>query len=569
MKKVKLLMLALAVAGTAMLVGCDNPEKMKTMPQEALPKLDPNPLVLVGTKVDGKITGTFPPKYFHKKAKLELTPVIKYEGGELVLPSKMYQGESITENNAVISYDLGGPYSNEFSFEYKDGMMRSDVELRLSIYVGDKKVPFDEPIKVGVGINTTQLLADLDAQPTMLPHNFQRDRVETKGAQINFAIQKSDIRPGELNKEDVKALQNAIAELGASEKETLKGLTIKAYASPDGPVQLNDNLSKGRGQSTQNWLGNMLGRNKMDKSLASVTEESTDWDGFKTLVEQSDIEDKEMILRVLSMYSDPEVRNREMHNMGKVFTVIAEDILPKLRRAQMEASIEVKGRTDEEIKAMVDEGKIAELSLNEALFAVTLYPEAAKKAELYNAIAEQNKDIRVYCNLACIYINEGKYAEAKDALAKAAEIDSSNPVLLNNQGVIAMREGKPEEAEKLFVRATDAGEVVKRNLGACAILKGEYAAAVEYLSGTGSFNQGLALMLTDKNDAAKNTFNDLKTAKAYYGLAILGARTGDEKMVLDNLRNAVQMDSKLKERAKKDVEFIKYAANEVFAGLLK
>lgn len=568
MKRIRLSLLAFAVASAALLVGCDNPEKMKDLPQEALPKMDPNPLVLVGKTVEGNISGTFPAKYFNKKAKVELIPVLKYEGGELVLPSKIYQGEDIAENNAVISFDLGGPYANDFSFEYKDEMMRSDMELRMNLYVKDKKIPFDGAWKVGTGIITTQLLADLTSEPTMLPHNFQRDRTEETSARINFAIQSSDIRAGELSREDVKTLQDAIAGLSKNQKETLKGISIKAYASPDGPVDLNDNLSKGRGKTTQNWLEGLLKKGSVTGSVR-VEEESTDWEGFKQMVEASDIEDKDMILRVLSMYSDPEVRNREMHNLGKVFTVLAEEVLPKLRRSQMTASVEIKGRTDDEIRAMVDEGKIGELALNEALFAVTLYPEADKKAELYNEIAKKHNDVRVYNNLACIYLNEGNVADAKAALTKAAAIDATNPSVLNNQGVIAMREGNPEEAEKLFVRATDAGPVVKTNLGACAILKGLYPAAVEYLAGTGSFNQGLALLLTDKNDAAKNVFNDLKTAKAYYCLAILGARTGDEKMVLDNLREAFSMDSNLKNRAKKDAEFIKFAANEVYMGLLQ
>lgn len=556
-----------------MIVGCNSPEKMKDVPQEALPKLDPNPLVLVGTTVKGTITGKFPPKYFNKKAKLELTPVIVYDGGELVLPSNTYQGESVTDNYSVISHDLGGAYTTkEFSFEYKPEMMRSNVELRLTLSYKDKKVPFDVPYKVGVGINVTQNLAELEARPLLLPHNFTRDRESSAEAQINFAIQRSDLRAGELTKEDVMKLSQTIKELGTNGKEALTSISIRSYASPDGPVDLNENLSKGRGKTAQDWLSKTLRKSKLTDDVIKIDEQSTDWEGFKSMVESSNIEDKELILRVLSMYSDPDVRNREMHNLGKVFQVIAEEILPKLRRSKMVASIAVKGRTDEEIKAIVDAGDIATLGINEALYAVTMYPDLDKKAELYFKVSEMegaSNDVRVLNNLACIYLMQGRDIPAKDLLDRAAAIEATNAVVLNNLGVVEMQGGRPAEAEKLFVRATEAGPIVKANLGACAILKGEWKAAVEYLQGSNTFNQGLALLLVERYDAATNIFNEVKSARSYYGLAIIGARNGDEKAVLDNLRTAISMESKLKARAAKDVEFLKFAQNEAFVALTK
>ena len=188
---------------------------------------------------------------------------------------------------------------------------------------------------------------------------------------------------------------------------------------------------------------------------------------------------------------------------------------------------------------------------------------------MYKQMAEKYQSIRAYNNLACIYLMEGKFNDAREQLNKAQAINDKDPHVLNNLGVLAMVEGNAEEAEKYFVRATEAGPAVRANLGACAILRGEYQAAVDYLTGTNVFNQGLALLLTDRNEAAKNVFSDLKTAKSYYGLAIIGARTQDEKMLLDNLRTAIQMDATYKTRAAKDVEFIKFAQNDVFKGLLK
>ena len=570
MSRFGLVAAALALSMSVVLVGCDNPEKMKNVPQEALPKMDPNPLVLKGKTVEGKIKGTFPPKYFNKKAKLELTPVLKYDGGELVLPSKMYQGEDVTENNTVINSDLGGVYSHDFKFEYKPEMMKSEMELRLTLYYKDKKVPFDAALKLSVGVNETQQLVHLLSSPTWTPSNYVRTHDVQKAAQLMYDIQKADVRPGALTTDDIKALQQAIQDMNADERAELQGFSIKAYASPDGPVALNNDLSKGRGKSAQNWLQGQMKKNKIAKKDAiSIDEMATDWDGFKSMMENSDIEDKDLILRVLSMYSDPDVRNREMHNLGKVFQVVAEKILPKLRRSQMVANYKVVGRTDEEILNMVADGKLLELQENEAFYACEVEKDMAKRESMYKQMAEKYQSIRAYNNLACIYLMEGKFNDAREQLNKAQAINDKDPHVLNNLGVLAMVEGNAEEAEKYFVRATEAGPAVRANLGACAILRGEYQAAVDYLTGTNVFNQGLALLLTDRNEAAKNVFSDLKTAKSYYGLAIIGARTQDEKMLLDNLRTAIQMDATYKTRAAKDVEFIKFAQNDVFKGLLK
>lgn len=572
MNRIGLLTAALALSMSAMLIGCDSPEKMKDIPQEAIPKMEPNPLRLVGKTVEGKLKGSFPAQYFNKKAKLELTPVLVYEGGELVLPSKVFQGEDVAENNTVITSNIGGAFSHEFKFEYKPEMMKSHMEIRYTLYYDGKKLPIERKDKVGIGINETQNLVEILARPTFMPHNFEKEREVTKSAEFNYQIQKSDVVSGQLTREDVKELQNAIAELKTNDKLTFQGLSVSAYASPDGPVALNDDLSKGRGKSSQNWLQAQIKKNKLAADDIKLQELATDWDGFKKAMENSDIEDKDLILRVLSMYSDPDVRNREMHNLGKVFHVVAEKILPKLRRSQMMLSYKQMNRTADEIQAMLADGKLLDLQENEAYYAVEeIEKDNAKKEAYYKQLLEKYPNVRGYNNLACMYILNHKYADAKEQLNKALALDDKNGFVLNNLGVLAMEEGNAEEAEKYFVRATDAGSVVRINLGVCAIKRGAYAAAVDYLTGTNHYNQGLALLLNDRSEAAKNVFNDVKTnnARAYYCLAIIGARTQDEKMLLDNLRTAIQMDASLKTRASKDVEFVKFAQNEVFAGLIK
>ncbi len=570
MSRINLVAAALALGLSAVLVGCDNPEKMKDVPKEALPKMDPNPLVLVGKTVEGKIKGTFPPKYFNKNAKLELTPVLKYEGRELVLPSKVFQGEKVTENNTVINSDLGGVYSHDFKFEYKPEMMKSTMELRMTLYYKDKKVPFGLDYKLGEGVNETQNLVDLLAAPAWMPHNYVRTRDEQKNAQFNYRMTSAEIVSKEYTEDDIKEFQKALKELNADERAKLQGFSVKAYASPDGPVALNDNLSKGRGRSSKSWLQEQIIKNKLKVEVDAISlDAATDWEGFKKSLEESNIEDKDMMLRVLAMYSDPDVRNREMHSLPKIFHEVAERILPKLRRSEMVANYKFEGRSGEEILKEVADGKLLDLPENEAYYAAEIEKDMSKRESMYKELAGKYNNLRGYNNLACIYLLQGKFADAREQLNKAQALDDKNPFVLNNLGVLAMVDGNAEEAEKYFVRATDAGPAVRANLGACAILRGQYQAAVDYLTGTGVFNHGLALMLTDRNEAAKNVFTDLKTAKAYYGLAILGARTQDEKMLLDNLRTAIQMDASFKARAAKDVEFIKFIHNDVFASLLK
>lgn len=568
MKDLKLTMLAVVMAGAAMLMGCDNPEKMKDVPQDAFPRMDPNPMVLQGKTVTGKITGKFPPKYFNKNAKLELIPVLVYSGTEQALPSRTYQGEKVTENNPVINYENGGSFSIDYSFPYKEEMMQSEMELRYVLLYKDKQVPFDAPIKLGPGINVTQLLADYEAEPVLLGHKYTGDKLSTQQAQINFAMQRSDVRSGELTKDDVKALQAAIKGLNDNQKAELKGIDVYAYASPDGPVDLNDKLSRDRGAVAEKWVGATLKKSKVNADLVSVKERATDWEGFRDMVQNSEMEDKDMILRVLEMYADPDTRNREMHNLGKVFHVLAEEILPKLRRARMVANITVKGYTDQEFMDMVNNDRAGELELEEGLYAATLVTDFQKKAEVYKSLCDRYpQDVRPFNNLAYVYLKQNRFTEAKEQLDKATAIESENPFVLNNLGVYEMGRNNEVEAEKYFTRATAAGDVVKGNLGVCEIMKGNYNKARDFMVGMTSFNAGLARLLSGELDAAKNTFSEVKSAKAYYGLAIIGARNSDETMIVNNLKEAFNMDGSLKDRAKKDVEFAKFLQSAAVAAL--
>ncbi len=572
MKRIRFNYLALIAVVAIIFNGCGGVSKMKELPEGTSFKVDPNPLEVHANMVKGTIEGTFPAKYFNKKAKLEITPVLIHEGGELPLPVKVLQGQDVEENNQAISFDAGGSFKHEVEFEYTDQMMKSDLELRFVIIYKEERIPFDVPQKIGVGVLATSKFVDQNPKPSMLKDNFQRIVSKEEKAQINFVIQRSDIRKSELTKDEVKVMQDFIAEVAAEESLELKGIKLAAYASPDGPETLNEKLSKERGKNSEKWLGDVFKKAKFEGNAADfVTLENIteDWEGFKSMVEQSDIQDKELILRVLSMYSDPIVREREIKNLSKVYLVLAEKILPELRRANMIASVDQVGYSDEEFKDMVAKDSIDQLDVEEMLYAASLCEDMETKLKVYQKTAEVHNDARAHNNVACIMIKNNNIEGAKVALEAAKAFEKNNPAVSNNLGCVAMIEGDIEAAENHFIAATNAGPEVKYNLGIISIIKGLYPAAVEYLGGTDTFNQGLAMLLTDKNDAAKNTFQKVDEAKAFYGLAIVGARIQDETMLLNNLRTAIGKDASLKERAIKDLEFRNYLQSDAFKAIVQ
>lgn len=566
MKGLKFAIIALAAV---ILSACGGVEKMKELPAGFTLKVTPNPMEVHGNKVKATIEGTIPAKYFNKKATVEITPVIVYNGGELTLPVKVLQGEDVQANNQVINYEAGGSWKHDVEFDYKDEMFRCDIELRFVILYKDKKVPFEAPQKIGIGTLATYKLVDIDPKPIMMKDKFVRVTPEQKEAQINFVIQKSDIRKSELTKEELKVLNDFLLAASQDKNKEVKEIKVSAYASPDGPEKLNEKLSQERGKNTDKYLADVFKKAKIKDAKAATVETTTeDWDGFQKAVQTSDVEDKELIIRVLSMYSDPEVREKEIKNLSKVYKVLAEKILPELRRSKMIASVDNIGLSDDTLKYMVENNAYDSLNVEEMLYAATLVSDVNKKIEVYMKAGEKFSCPRGYNNAAYLHLMNKDAAAAKAALDKIPA-DQKIPAVTNNRGCVALMEGNYDEAEKLFTEAADAGNEVKYNLGIIAILKNQYPAAAEYFAGTDSFNQGLALLLNAKVDAAKNTFAKVETAKGYYGRAIVGARMSEEATVLDNLRTAIGKDANLKDRAKNDVEFRNYFENEAFKAIFQ
>ena len=563
-----------SIALAALLASCAGLNKMKTKATDVTYTVTPEVLEAHAGKVDVTVKVKVPEKYMDKKATVELTPVLKYEGGETAFASKTVQGESVDGNNQVISYLNGGQYTYTGSVPYNDNMKVSDLVVRIKASKGDASMDFDD-VKIAEGvIATSDLVKDKGALVALGKDNFQRIIPESKGADIYFLIQQAALRGTELRKEEIKALKDYIAEAEAAENKNFKGVEVSAYASPDGPTDLNTTLSEKRQKAAKGYLAKELKRAKVDGSAEdffSLKNTPEDWEGFKALMEASSIQDKELILRVLSMYSDPEVREKEIKNMSETYKVIADDILPQLRRSKIAVNVEVIGKSDEEIAELASSNP-SELNVEEILYAATLTEDLDKQLAIYETAAKQfPKCWRAQNDIAYILVKQDKLDDAKVALEKANELNANNAVVNNNLGVVALRQGDLAKAEEYFGAAAGAGPELDNNLGIVSIHKGDYDAAMRYFGNSTSCNAALAKILAEKYDAALSTLNanTNEVGFKYYLKAIVGARTADNDLVFDSLRKAVELDGSLKEAAAKDKEFGKFLEDASFKAIIQ
>ncbi len=556
MKK-NLLGLALMALAAFTMASCSNPTRMAKEAEKVSYKCDPQVLECRADVIEARYTLTFPDKYFHPKGIVEVVPVLVYEGGEEAFSSLWLQGEKVKENYTVIPA-TGGSISQAVKFNYKEGMQVAHLELRATVHYKEKTYPFLVNYKVADGTNITYKLVQWDATQmgttVLAANNYQKVIPRTKEAQIKYMINNATVRPAELNKADIKELNNFIAAVDQDAKLQAKETKIIAYASPDGPLALNENLSAHRGKTATSALDNATKKVKT-KAPVNVSHISEDWDGLREMVAASDMQDKDLILRVLSMYSDPVVREKEIKNMSAVYKILADKILPELRRARMIASVDYVNFTDDELRGFVTGNNIEGLDAEALLYAATLVNDDAAKITLYSKAGEKYNDYRAYNNLACVYLKQNKTAEAKAALAKTSTKDN---VVKNNQAVVALREGNYPEATRLFNEVGSAQ--ANAGLGAIAIIQGNYNDAVSKLNGTGSFNEALANVLTGNLSKAKSILNNGQndTAVAAYLKGVIAAREGSSNDVVSNLKTAFAKDSKLATRAAKDIELVKF-----------
>ncbi len=561
MKKTILFLSAIVL----MLASCGKPT-----PQPQDIKVTPSPLKVVGNTVSCKMTGTFPEKEFVKKGILKVTPVLKYGDQEVVGETVTYVGEKVKENGKTVNYRAGGTYSQNFSCEFKPGMERSELYLRFEASKG--KTVYDVPdLKIADGVLTTQKLAQAaDNKTVASTDKFQRVIQEMQEADIKFLIQQANLRSSETGSEAVKALTAAIKEANDNEKKEINKLEVSGYASPDGGEDLNEKLATQRQKAAQQFLQKQLKKQKVSANIDSeVTAE--DWEGFKKMMENSNIQDKELVLRVLSMYTDPEEREAQIKNLSAVYKNIADDILPQLRRSRLILTTDLIGKSDDEIQKFAKEDP-AQLSLEELLYAATLESDMNEQAKIYSkAIEQYPNDARAYNNLGLIYFKQGNIAEARRCYTKALAIEPVNPDINYNAGVAALADNDLKKAEEYLGKAAGTSADLGSAMGTLYTMKGDYAAAKKAYGNTASNNAAVQQILDEDYAAARKTLAAVKepNATTAYLQAIVGARTNDREAVYSNLRTAVQKDASLKQKAQNDIEFAKYQEDETFNSIVK
>jgi tetratricopeptide (TPR) repeat protein len=562
----------LVLLAAIVISSCGSLNKMKDNAKGLTYKVTPSPLEVKGGEVEVTVEGKFPPKYFNKKAVLEATPVLKYQAGETAYKSLKMQGEKIQANDKVINYTSGGSFTISDKVAYKKDMQVSDLEIRLKGTMGKTVADFPS-VKIADGIIATELLVVKDPRPIMLSDKYVRTTTGKLEASINYLINKADVRPSELKKEEIAKLKSSIKEMATDSSKKITSIELSAYASPDGPVDLNEKLAEKRKGSATDVFKKDAKKEKLELSddIFKYLVTAEDWDGFKSLMEKSNIKHKELILRVLSMYSDPVVREKEIKNISAAYDEIKEQILPQLRRSKFTVNVEISGKSDEQLLALAQSDPSA-LELEEALYtAANLTQDLNLQLSIYQAASTKYpNDFRAKNNAGAVLVKLNRMGEAKAAFEGAKAIED-NETVKNNLGVCAFVEGDVAKAEELYTAGLGAGEIANYNLGIIKIMQGKYSDAMNYFGNTCEINNALVKILAKEHDAALSTLNCVKSEDAlvYYLRAIIGARTQNVDMLFTNLTTACGKSAELKANAAKDLEFAKYFADEKFKSIVQ
>ena len=528
----------------------------------------PQVLEAVGGKVPATINGKFPEKYFNKKAVVEVTPVLKWNGGEAKGQPATFQGEKVEGNDQSISYKMGGSYTMKTSFDYVPEMAKSELYLEFKATIG-KKVVTIPAVKVADGvISTSELVNNTlgNANPALGEDAFQRIIKEKHDANIMFLIQQANIRSSELK--TAKEFNKEVANVNEAANKKISNIEVSAYASPDGGVSLNTTLAENRENNTTKMLNKDLKKAKIDAPIdAKYT--AQDWEGFQELVSKSNIQDKELILRVLSMYQDPAQREQEIKNISSVYKTLADEILPQLRRSRLTLNYEIIGKSDEEIAKLASSNP-SELNIEELLYAATLTNDPAKQEAIYTQATKQfPNDYRAYNNLGKLAYQAGNIDKAESYFKKAANVNAS-PEVNMNLGLVSLMKGDKAAAEAYFGKAAGTKELGE-SMGNLYIAQGQYERAVNSFGDSKTNSAALAQILAKDYNKAKNTLANVTRPDAYtdYLMAVLGARTNNSSMVTSSLKSAVAKDSSLAKKAATDLEFAKYFTNADFMNIIK
>jgi tetratricopeptide (TPR) repeat protein len=530
-------------------VSCASPDKMAKLADNVKVSCNPSVLEVVNDQILATVTVDCPKDYFNPKVIMEVTPVIVYEGGEAAMKPFKYQGDKVKDNYKVVS-SQGQKITEQLKFDYVEGMEKCFLELRSRVIAGNKSIALPSK-KVADGANTTYMLVKRQGDLSFKKDAYKDILTSTTEGQIKYLVNSSEVRNSELKGDSVMDFLAALESIAKDERATITGTEIVAYASPEGAEDRNNKLSGDRSASANKaWDKVTKGLDTTDPSVRSVGE---DWEGFQQLVAESNIEDKDLILRVLSMYSDPAVRENEIKNMSQVYTALKGEVLPELRRARLIANVEYKNYTNDELLELLEQN--ADILDEEALLrAASVVDDYAKKVNIYKKAVERYGSDRAQYNLAVAYLVQGENALGELELNK---VKSSDPDVLNAKGVMALRSDDLDTAESYFRKAAGNADA-KANLGIIQILTGRYEEAAETLKDKKGCcnNTVLAYILTDQLDKAAAAVH-CKDTRVQYLKAIIAARQGDAQGVKDNLANAFASDE-WKARAARDVEFAGY-----------
>ncbi|MDR0413742.1 MAG: hypothetical protein LBH61_08090 [Dysgonamonadaceae bacterium] len=525
-------------------------------------KVQPQPLELVAEKVPVTINATFPAEWFNKKASLTVTPVLRYDGGEAKGTSYNYQGEKVSGNGQVIPQKEGANVVMKSEFDYTPEMQNSQLYLTFNAAIGKKQVTLPD-VKIGDGVLATAALLNAASEnPAIAADNFQRIIKEAHDANIMFLIQQAELRANEMKKSELADWNNLVKNANADPKQNVN-VEISSYASPDGGYKLNEKLAEKREANTERYLAKELKKAKVDVPV-NARYTAQDWDGFKELVEKSNIQDKDLILRVLSMYSDSEQREREIKNISAVYSALAEEILPQLRRSRLTANIEIIGKTDEEILSLAVSNPSA-LNVEELLYGGHLASQIQAKGIIYKKATELfANDPRGFNNLGVVEFIKGNMSEAESLFNKAKQLKGNIPEANFNLGLTSLIKGDKQKAEQYFGNAAGVSGLDNAR-GYLAVLNGNYTQAEKAFS-TASNNAAIAQILAKDYSKAMNTLNAVERpdATTYYLKAIVGARTNNLDEIVNNLKESIALDSTKASQALRDLEFVKYITNGKF-----
>ena len=528
-------------------------------------QVDPNPLTLVGTQIPGQVRLTLPAKWCHKRAIVNITPQLRYAGTSVTGQTVTIQGENVRDNYQTISYERGGSVIVPFAFEYKPGMEQSDLYLTFTATVKGKQVNLPA-IKVARGTIMTAGLASIsDVTPALARDAFQRVIKEQYTADLKFLINRAEVRAAELNKREVKDWQDVVDNAYQVPNQEVD-IEIQAYASPDGAQDLNERLSAQRERNTSSVIARKLGNKKIEVNAHYTAE---DWDGFQKLLEASNIQDKELVLRVLSMYPDPEDREREIRNLSHVFTQLADEILPELRRSRLNANVRIIGKSDDELKMFMAQ-RPGRLTIEEILYTATLYDNAREQMNAYQQATQlYPNDYRAYNNIGTLYLAQGNYEQAASYFAKAQKIQP-NAASNMNEALLALDRGDLAEAQRLMGSAVEVPES-GQGIGLLQMHEGKYADAIRSFGNTPSNTLAIAQIMQGQYADATRTLAAVAqpNGETAYLKAVVAARTNDLQALVSNLRSAIEQDHNYAQRAQRDLEFAAFSQTPEFVALVK